>query len=662
MKNIYYLCFLTISSILFWSNLNTLQAQELEECLEMSLEQLMLLDVETVSKSSEELTDAPGVITTISSQEIEMFGANNLLEVLERVTSVYMAGSYLFPQNVASIRGDLLTHYDNHTLVLIDGRPFRETVYGGINSSVYLCFPLAMIKRIEIIRGPGSVLYGTNAVSGVINIITKNASENTNSVQIGGGSLWTATQSISAGFQHGNLEVNSAISFSNEKGWELSAIDELGKDTTFHFGENNTGAVFNIKYKNLRINTGLFQSSQDNFGALPFWDKKRMEQNRVFGDIGYSLKLKENWTCDFNLTGNYYSSEFKIIDQDWRTNSMDFILEACSHLDITDNIKWLIGGNIYAMTGEATQQFVAHKTIPEYDELWWSAYSQLDVRLLKWVKLIGGVQINQAEGLNLDVVPRAGIILQPFEKFGIKALYSQAYRAAFEAENSINSTGVLIGNSDLDPEKVSATDIQIFYYSDKIQVGLTAFQSKQENLITRIPDPEGSTAATYINAGELELTGLEFDGKFGVNDDFYIITGASFLQNTKTNGNEEIENYTTVPNTMIKLGLTYNFEFGMRCGFYNSFYSAAEDIIVRNPDRLDVNPSAEAYNMATLNIRFDLNKTLNLSNLKQKMALDFYFYNLFDQDVNMPEFSRGRINTLPTKQGLSFYAKFNFMF
>lgn len=647
---------------LFFCNFNQIQAQNLDDYLEMSIEELMQLDVQTVSKSSEDLTEAPGVITTIPSKEIEMFGANNLLEVLERVTSVYMAGSYLFPQNVASIRGDLLTHFDNHTLILINGRPFRETVYGGINSSIYLCFPLSIIKRIEIVRGPGSVLYGTNAISGVINIITKEAPLSKNSIQIGGGNLWTSSQSVSTNFSSGELEINSAISFSKEIGWEFSAVDENQRDTSFNFGENNMGAIFILKYKNFKINTGLFQSSQDHLGALPLWDKKRMEQNRVFGDFGYELKLKENWTCDFNLTGNYYSSEFKIIHQDWKVNSLDFLLEGCSHLNITDNVKWLIGGNIYMMSGEANQQDLVHKSIPKYNELWWSAYSQLDIRLIKWMKLIGGVQINQVKGLDLDLVPRAGIVFQPFKNIGIKALHSQSYRAAFKAENSINTDGVLFGNKDLKPEKVHTTDLQVFYHTEKIQIALTAFTSKQENLITRILDPNGTNAATFINVGELKLRGLEFDGKFSLNNNLFITTGVSYLQNMKIENGEEIENYTTVPNLMIKAGLTYNLEAGIRCGIFNSFYSEAEDVKVKNPKRLKVNPDAEAYNMASMNIRFDVNKLFKLNTLKQRISIDCYLYNLLNEKIYSPEFNRGNINTLPSKQGFSFYSRLNFEF
>ena len=75
--------------------------------------------------------------------------------------------------NVPAVRGDLPTHTNNHTLLLINGRPVRESNSGGWNFPVYMAYPIDMIERIEFVRGPGSVLYGTNAYTGVINVITK---------------------------------------------------------------------------------------------------------------------------------------------------------------------------------------------------------------------------------------------------------------------------------------------------------------------------------------------------------------------------------------------------------------------------------------------------------------------------------------------------------
>ena len=134
---------------------------------DLSLKELLATEVvTTASKYQQDWSSASAVSSTITRTEIEAFGANNLVEVLERVVSIHMTGSNFFPQNVTAMRGDLLGHYDNHILLLLNGRPLRESYSGGVNFSIYTAFPLSVIERIEIIRGPGSVLYGTNAYSG----------------------------------------------------------------------------------------------------------------------------------------------------------------------------------------------------------------------------------------------------------------------------------------------------------------------------------------------------------------------------------------------------------------------------------------------------------------------------------------------------------------
>jgi len=132
-----------------------------------------LVEIEVVSKQKESIYEAAGVVSVVNNDEIHRYGANNLHDLLSRVTSIYALGSYMYFDNTVSMRGDLFTHINNHTLLLINGRPFRESMFGGLNDTIYQDFPIHAIERIEIIRGPGSVLYGTNAYSGVINIVTK---------------------------------------------------------------------------------------------------------------------------------------------------------------------------------------------------------------------------------------------------------------------------------------------------------------------------------------------------------------------------------------------------------------------------------------------------------------------------------------------------------
>jgi outer membrane receptor for ferrienterochelin and colicins len=149
-----------------------------KEKIDTDLEELLSYEIEDIavwvaSKRKEKLSQAPGIVSVITTKDIQSYGANNLQDLLSRLPNVYVWGSGLARDNVVSIRGQVQTHLDNHVLILLNGRPIRGGTSSGVQLDIYRNFPLESIERIEMVRGPGSVLYGTNAFSGVINIVSK---------------------------------------------------------------------------------------------------------------------------------------------------------------------------------------------------------------------------------------------------------------------------------------------------------------------------------------------------------------------------------------------------------------------------------------------------------------------------------------------------------
>jgi iron complex outermembrane receptor protein len=146
-----------------------------EELLEMDIEQLMEIEVETVttaSKTAQKTTEAPSSVTIITSDEIRLYGHRTLADVLRSVKGFYT--SYDRHYEHVGVRGFSLPGDTNtRILILVDGFRMNENVrgHGGIGHEFLLDTDL--IDRIEIVRGPGSALYGSNAVFGVINVITK---------------------------------------------------------------------------------------------------------------------------------------------------------------------------------------------------------------------------------------------------------------------------------------------------------------------------------------------------------------------------------------------------------------------------------------------------------------------------------------------------------
>lgn len=138
----------------------------------LDLTQLSDLKVTTASKFSETVSEAPGMISVVSQDEIRRFGAMTVREILERVPGLTGTTAYFTDRSLIAARGDQTKIDGGHLLILINGRPTREILEGGIVSDLLESFPVAAPERIEVIKGPGSVLYGSNAYSAVINLIT----------------------------------------------------------------------------------------------------------------------------------------------------------------------------------------------------------------------------------------------------------------------------------------------------------------------------------------------------------------------------------------------------------------------------------------------------------------------------------------------------------
>ena len=141
---------------------------------QISIEDLMKLDVSSVSRKDQQLSKVPSSVYVITSSDIRHSGATNIPDLLRMVPGVDVARINANAWAI-SIRG-FNSRYSGKVLVLIDGR----TIYSPAYSGVYwdqLGVPLENIDRIEVIRGPGGTVWGANAMNGVINIITKTARE-----------------------------------------------------------------------------------------------------------------------------------------------------------------------------------------------------------------------------------------------------------------------------------------------------------------------------------------------------------------------------------------------------------------------------------------------------------------------------------------------------
>jgi outer membrane receptor for ferrienterochelin and colicin len=138
-----------------------------DDLTSMDLEKLMNIQVTTASLFSDKLSQAPSIMSVVTGDELRRFGGLTLGEVLQTVPGLTGSTQYFSDRSLVSARGDQVKTNGGHILFLINGRPTREVMEGGNISDLLESFPVDIIERIEVIKGPGSVLYGSNAFSAV---------------------------------------------------------------------------------------------------------------------------------------------------------------------------------------------------------------------------------------------------------------------------------------------------------------------------------------------------------------------------------------------------------------------------------------------------------------------------------------------------------------
>jgi len=176
-----------ICLVMFGSNPDSFavrqDANEPEDFFEMSIEELMSVEVTTVSKKKDTLFSTPAAITVLTSEDIRRSGHQSIPEVLRMVPGVHVAK--IDSNRWAITARGFNNLYAEKLLVLIDGRSVYTPLYSGVYWDVQDLI-LEDIERIEVIKGPGGTLWGSNAVNGIVNIITKKAKDTQGTLVTGG--------------------------------------------------------------------------------------------------------------------------------------------------------------------------------------------------------------------------------------------------------------------------------------------------------------------------------------------------------------------------------------------------------------------------------------------------------------------------------------------
>jgi outer membrane cobalamin receptor len=634
----------------------------------------------TGSKSEETVGESPAVITVLRQLDIQSFGANTLVDVLNRVTAMYITGSYLYRQNNAVIRGDLQTHFNTHVLFLIDGRPIRESLFAGMDMAILNAYPLDAIERIEIARGPGSVLFGTGAYTGIIHIITKKKTTK-NQIGITGGSFDTFGASLSSTQEVSkDLSITSHLQYYNQNGWDFTARDERDTLRTVKYGQENVGLNVALDYKKLSIKSYYGSSKMAIMGSSPVWSSTLafnndvMDTRRYFIDVGYDFDIKKDvWRSTINATYNGLRIDrFLLGDRPTDGRSNDFLLEMTNYFKFGKKVNVIFGALATSVNGQIKGNVAAlgnrnQYWVKPYDDIRWGTYIQFEYKIFPFMKLIGGAQANKIPNIDLDIVPRVGGIFNFLnETLGAKILWGQAFRNPGQLELNSDIPGLVVGNTNLNAEKVSTFDAQLFYQFTNYYFSASYFNTRQNELIARITT--GVPSPTYSNVGELTSEGGEFEFKAFTNNQRFNFTGSySYQQNENERG---IKDVSFISNHMIKAGIAYNSPKGLSIGVFSSHFSKPNNM--DDFYRTDTNPNPivirnevpTSFNLLSVNIDLKLNKLFNLGEKSPDLVFNIYGTNLLDKEVYDPQFMpRPRqINSLPAMPGRAIYSSLKLRF
>ncbi|MEO3407217.1 TonB-dependent receptor [Mucilaginibacter sp. CAU 1740] len=275
--------------------------------------------VVTATRSPKKLSDIVRVVTVISSAEINQAQGKSLPQLLNNVAGLTFSGANNAPGIATSVF--LRGASSGNTLILVDGFPVNNA--GSIDGSYDLnAFSVDLIDHIEILKGSGSTLYGSDAVAGVINIITKKAKTQglTGSLMFTGGSYNTFKEaaSVSGKLKNTSLAVN--LSNTDSKGFS-AATDKTGNDAFKKDGFHQRSASVNLS-QNLSekfILNGNFQASR-NTGDLPYGafagDNDYTYKNTfVFGGVGAKLILPKG-DLNLNISQNTVQNNFTNLPSD----------------------------------------------------------------------------------------------------------------------------------------------------------------------------------------------------------------------------------------------------------------------------------------------------------------------------------------------------------
>jgi outer membrane receptor for ferrienterochelin and colicins len=542
---------------------------------QMSLEELLQVEVVSASKFKQTAGQAPSSVTIITSEEIRNFGYRKLSEILRSARGFYFNNDRNY--DYLGVRGfSRPGDYNTRILLLINGHRLNDPVFDS--AYVDLTFPVDVdaIDRVEIIRGPSSSLYGTNAFFGVINVITRTGEQLQGAEAAG--EVWsydTLKGSVNTGVRLANgLDVAVSGSMFDSKGQDLYFQE-------FDDPETNGGMARGDDYEkaskvNARLSIGGI-SFQGGFSSrkkgIPtgsfetiFGDSRTSTVDEIgFFSAGYGKELNSKTRFSTDLYFDHYSYRGTYAYRDDSTGADYLQWESAlgerwgaeAKIDRKISSSHLVSlGMEYRSSFKVEQKILDYKrSYLDDDRSTFNTgiYIQDEIKLHPKLTLNLGLRHDHYESFGGTTNPRLAAIYSPEKNTTFKILYGQAYRAPNAYELYYQDGFSQVSNPELKPETIKTAElIMERKLGRNFQFIASGYRYWINDLISQ-QRVESSELLKFMNLDDVSAFGLDVElaGKWKNG----IIGHASYsLQKAHTP--DAGENLTNSPRHMLKLHMS----------------------------------------------------------------------------------------------------------
>ena len=505
----------------------------------MSIEELMEIEVQTVVSASryrQKVSDAPASITIITAEDIRRYGYRTLADILRSVRG--FSTTYDRAYNYLGVRGfGRLGDRNTRILLLVDGHRLNDAIFDSAPLGTEFPLDIDLIERVEITRGPGSSLYGSNAFFGVLNIVTRRAKDigRELSAEAGSSEAYKARLSFGATGKNDQAFLASASGFTSggdrlyfrEFDPRYSLADS--RATNDGYAENGDFDRFRSAYAKyerggLRLATAYFERTKGTPTAPQGADFNE-PGNRIVDERGY-FDLQYSALTD---RGNEYTAR---VYYDLYRFSADRLYAGTLNKDRADgawyggearvttsllNIHRVITGVEYEIRGKQDQRNsdVGPSPMLYLDDRrssrTWAAYVQDEIRVSPVFLLYAGVRRDQVSTFGGSTNPRFAAVFTPIEHGTFKLLAGRAFRAPTVYELYYEAPPLTQSNPALQPETIDTYELTYEHdFGKRLSATVSQYAYKIKNLITQTYDATSGTTS-FQNQEKAEATGTELE-------------------------------------------------------------------------------------------------------------------------------------------------------